>query len=121
MGKRLRSAFTFETAFVVLEGDRTESVALTLLDGHGNVNCLARPTLQEWNVSSLVSRVVDLRLGLVHDDFEIAAILVFVANAFRIFFQFGGVVGSGEDVFQEDGVRDADGLASSSWRRATTA
>jgi hypothetical protein len=60
-------------------------------------------------MKALVSGVVNLRLGLVHDDFEISAILIFVPNAFGIFIQLGGVVGSGEDVFQEDRVRDTDG------------
>src|ERR1019366_842497 len=32
------------------------------------------------------------------------------ADAFRVFFEFGGVVGLGDEVFQKNGVRDADGL-----------
>ena len=57
-----------------------------------------------------VSGVVNFRLGLVHGvHLEIAAVLVFIADAFGIFVQLGGVVGPGEDVFQEDRVRNADG------------
>ncbi len=57
-----------------------------------------------------VSGVVNLGFGVVNQNLEIAAILVFGADAFGVFFQFGGVVSLGEQVFEEDGVRDADGL-----------
>ena len=56
-----------------------------------------------------VSRIVNLRLGILHNDLEIAPVLVFIPDAFRIFLQLGGVVGSGEDVFQENRVGHANG------------
>ncbi len=57
-----------------------------------------------------VSGVVDLGFGVVDQHLEVAAVLVLGADAFGIFFKFGGVVGLGEEVFKKDGVRDADGL-----------
>ena len=57
-----------------------------------------------------VSGVVDLGFGVVDQHLEIAAVLELGADAFRVFFKFGGVVGLGEEVLQKNGVRDADGL-----------
>ena len=59
---------------------------------------------------TLVPGVVNLGFGVVDQHLEVAAILVFGADAFGIFFELGGVVGLGKNVFEEDGVRDADGL-----------
>ena len=61
-------------------------------------------------MEALVSGVVDFGFGVVDQHLEVAAVLVLGADAFGIFFKFGGVVGLGENVFQENGVRDADGL-----------
>src|ERR1700692_3142377 len=61
------------------------------------------------NVSARVSSIVNLRLGLVDDNFEVAAVLVFIADAFGIFIQLGGVVGACEEIFQENRMRNADG------------
>ena len=49
--------------------------------------------------------VVNLGFGIGHQHFEIAAVLKFSPNPFRIFLQLAGVVGFRENVFQEDGVR----------------
>src|ERR1700692_972187 len=61
------------------------------------------------NVSARVSSIVNLRLGLVDDNFEVAAVLVFIADAFGIFIQLGGVVGACEEIFQENRMRNGDG------------
>ena len=42
--------------------------------------------------------------------FEVAAILVFGPHPLGVFFQFGRVVGLGEDALQEDGMRNSDRL-----------
>ena len=52
--------------------------------------------------------VVDLGLGIFDKHFEIPAVLIFGANALGVFVQLAGVVSLGEDVFQEDRVRDPD-------------
>ena len=59
-------------------------------------------------MESLVSGVVDLGLRVADTRLEISTILVFGADPLGIFFELGGVVGSGEDVFEEDRVRNAD-------------
>jgi len=56
-----------------------------------------------------VSSIVNLRLGSFTMTLKYPRFLVFVADAFGVFIQLGRVVGSGEDVFQEDGVRNSDG------------
>ena len=94
---------------IVLERDRTQGVTVALLDGHGNVDRLARPPLHQRDMEARMPGIVHLRLGLVDDDFEIAPILIFIADPFRIFVELGGVVRPGEYIFQEDRMRDADG------------
>src|SRR5580698_6141305 len=95
---------------VVLERDSTQRVALALVDDHRDVDRLALPSLQQRDVGAGVSGIVNFGLGLAHNVLlEIATILVFIADSFRIFVQLGGVVGPGKDVFQEDRVRYSDG------------
>ena len=53
-------------------------------------------------METLVPGVVDHRLGFVNHDLEIATILVFRPYPLSILFQLRGVVGLGENVFQED-------------------
>ena len=48
--------------------------------------------------------------GSCTQDLEISAILILGANPLGVFFELGGVVGLGENVLQEDGVRDSDRL-----------
>ncbi len=87
-----------------------ERVLVPLLDGHRNVHRLAQALLEERNVETGVARVLDVGLRVVHQHLEVAAVLIFGAHALDVFVQFGGVVGLGKNVFQEDRVRDADRL-----------
>ena len=57
-----------------------------------------------------VAGVVNLGLGILHQHFEVAAVLIFRAHPLGVFVELGGVVSLGEEVFQEDGVRNADRL-----------
>ena len=96
--------------FVVLKRDGAQAVAIALLDRHGDIDGFPQPRLDPRNVEARASGVVDFGFGFVHQYLEIPAVLELGANAFGVFFQFGGVVGLGEQVFQKDRVRDADGL-----------
>ena len=71
---------------------------------------LPSPGCSPRDVEAGVSSVVDLGFGVVHQHLEVAAVLELGADPFGVFFQFGGVVGLGENVFQENGVRNADRL-----------
>src|SRR5208283_2904448 len=62
----------------------------------------------QGNVRSSVAGIVDLGFRVLHQHFEIAAVLEFGADTFGILVEFGGVVGLGENVFEEDGVRNPD-------------
>ena len=55
-------------------------------------------------MEALVARVVNHSLRVVNHDLEIATILVFRPYALCILFQLRGVVGLGEEIFQEDRV-----------------
>src|SRR5208283_2797043 len=92
------------------EGNGAEVVTLALLDGHGDIDGFPQPRLEPPHVEARVSSVVDLGFGVVDQHLEVATVLDLGADAFGIFFEFGGVVGLGEEVLKEDGVRDADGL-----------
>src|SRR5208283_1634425 len=92
------------------EGNGAEVVTLALLDGHGDIDGFPQPRLEPPHVEARVSSVVDLGFGVVDQHLEVATVLELGADAFGIFFEFGGVVGLGEEVLKEDGVRDADGL-----------
>ena len=109
-GEKAAQGGDVRDGFVVLEGDRAEAVALAFLDGHGDIDGFPQPCLEQRNVEACVSGVVNLGLGIVDQHLEVAAVLELGADAFGIFFELGGVVGLGEEVFKEDGVRDADGL-----------
>src|ERR1700722_7748272 len=108
-GEEISQGFRVRHSLVVLEGDGPQSVAVAFLDRHSNVDGLASAALQKRDMHPLVSGIVNLGLRLVHNDFKIAAILVFVADAFGIFVELGGIVGSGKDVFQKDRVGHANG------------
>ena len=71
---------------------------------------LPGPVHQQGNVKPVVPGVADLGFGILHQHFEVAAILILAAHALRVFFELAGVVGLGEKVLQEDRVRHADGL-----------
>ena len=58
----------------------------------------------------VMAGVVDFGLRILNENLEEAAVLVLVANALGVFFELGGVVGLGKNIFEEDGVRYADGL-----------
>ena len=79
---------------------------------------LPGPFIEQRDVEARVAGVMNLGFGILHQHFEIAAVLEFRADPFGIFFELGGVVGLGKEIFQEDGVRNADRLAGSSSRRA---
>jgi hypothetical protein len=96
--------------FVVLESDGAQAIARALLDGHGDIDGLSHAGLKPGNMEAFVSGVVDFGLGIVDQHLEVAAVLELGTDALGIFFELGGVVGFGEKIFEEDGVRDADGL-----------
>ncbi len=60
-------------------------------------------------MKAVVAAVVDVGFGFVDHDLEIAAILKFGAHPLGVFIEFGGIVGTGEQVLEEDGVGNADG------------
>ena len=57
-----------------------------------------------------VPGIVDLGFGILHQRFEVAAVLEFGANPFGVFFELGGVVSLGEEVLEENRVRNTDRL-----------
>src|ERR1700683_2215230 len=95
---------------IVLEGDLAQTVLIPFFDGHRNINRLAGSRLQDRNVEAFMSGVVDLRLGIADPGFEVAAVLILGPHPLGVFFKLGGVVGLGEDILQEDGMRNANGL-----------
>ena len=96
--------------FVVLESDATQLVAIAFLDRHGDIDGFPGPVSNQRNVETLMTGVMNLSLGILTSDLEVAAVLVVIADPLGVFFEFGGVVGLGEQVFEEDRVRDADRL-----------
>ena len=102
--------FLVSDGLVVLESDGTETVSIAFFDGHGDIDGLTRALLEERNVEPGMAGVVDIGFGIVHQHFEIAAVLVLGANTLYVFVELGGVIGLGKKAFQEDGVRDADRL-----------
>src|SRR5581483_5333448 len=89
--------------------DLAQPILIPFVDGHGDVHRFARSGLQQRNVEPFMAGIVDHGFRICHVGLEVAAILVLGSNPLRVFFQLGGVVGLGEDVFQENRVRDADG------------
>ena len=53
---------------------------------------------------------MDFSFGILHQHLEVAAILIFVADALGVLFEFGRVVGLGKYILEKDGMRYADGL-----------
>ena len=52
--------------------------------------------------------IPNLRLRISNHCFEIPAILLRFADQLHVVFELGGVVGFGEEIFQEDRVRDSN-------------
>ena len=106
--KRPRSARLFGRFFVALEGDAAEAIALALFDRDEDVDALAgRGPKREWIDAA---GVADLGGGLAGEGLEEAAILVGELHAADVLIELARVVGLGEEVLKNDGVRDADGL-----------
>src|SRR5208282_4643577 len=82
---------------VVLESDGAEVVPIAFLDGDGDIDGFSQSRLDPRYVKALASGVMDLGFGLIDENLEVAAVLVFGADAFGIFFELGGVVGLGEE------------------------
>src|SRR5438270_11897311 len=59
-------------------------------------------------MKALVTGIVDLRFGIADDHLEVSAVLVLSAHAFCIFLEFRGVIGPRKQIFEEDGMWDAD-------------
>ncbi len=93
---------------VIFEDDALQSVSFALFHRHGDVHGFAGAA-QKGNRNAAFA-VVDLGFGVLHQRFVIAALLVGELHALRIFFQLGRVESAGKQVFQEDGVRNPDGL-----------
>ena len=94
--------------FVAFEGDAPKPVASAFLHRHQQVDALADGGVQDERVEA--GGVADVGLGLFGERLEVPAVAIGLANALGVFVQLGGVEGAGEDVFQEDGVGDADRL-----------
>src|SRR5229473_5978882 len=61
-------------------------------------------------MESRMASVMNFRLGVLHQHFEVATVLEFGPYSFCVFIELGGVIGLGKEVFQEDGMRDPDRL-----------
>ena len=93
---------------VVGEGDAAEPVALALFDRNQDVNALALGRTKGERVDAAGVAHVGLRLAGV--GLGVAVLLVELADELGVLIELGGVEGAREDVLEEDGVRDADGL-----------
>ena len=67
------------------------------------------PALEEGKVQQAVF-VAHLGFGIFHQRFEISLLLVSIAHPLRILAQLAGVKGAAKDIFQNDGVRNAEGM-----------
>ena len=90
------------------EGDGAEAVAAALFNGHLNVDALALVGPEGEPVQSAL--VADLGLGLFDGGVRVALVAVGLAHALRILFELRGVVGLREEVLEDDGIGNADGL-----------
>ena len=88
--------------------DLFQAVLIALFHRHGDVDGFAS-LFVEWPIPRR-GRIANLGLRIGDQRFEIALCLVVVADALGVFVQLGGVVGLGEQAFQENRVRNADGL-----------
>src|SRR6202030_2435768 len=88
------------------ESNAAQAVALPLFDRDTNIDALtlARPEGKEREPTF----IADTRDGIGHPSPEIPAILQRAANPLGIFLELAGIVGAGEDVLQEDRVRNPD-------------
>ena len=59
-------------------------------------------------MESGMAGVADLGLRIANHGFEVTAVLHGFADQFHVFVEFGRVVGLGKNVFQENGVRNAN-------------
>src|SRR5271156_2996829 len=89
------------------EGDAAEAVTLPLVNRHTDVDAL--PCTGAKGEEGKTALIPDMRGGDIDRGPEIAPILQRAANPLGIFLEFAGVVGAGEDVLQEDGVRNSNG------------
>ncbi len=93
--------------FIAGERDATQPIASAFFDRQGDVDALALlgPEGQEREPAL----IPDMRGRLSDNRLEVAMILIGHPNPFGVLFQLAGVIGAGEEVLQEDGVRNADG------------
>src|ERR1019366_6394574 len=92
---------------VAAEDDFLQLVAFAFFHRHGDIDHFALTTLPR-HVPPDAADIADLRLRVGHDRLEVTLGLVFVADAFRVFLQFGGIEGLGEEGLEENGVWNAD-------------
>ena len=85
-------------------------IASALFNRDHDIDGLAHAGLEERNVQAGVAGVMDVGLGVLDQDLEVATVLEFGAHALGIFVELGGVVGFGKNIFKNDGVRNADRL-----------
>ena len=90
------------------EGDGAQPVAAAFFDGHLDVDALALARPEGEPVQSAL--VANLGLRLLDGGVGVALVAVGLAHALGVFFELGGVVGLGEEVLEDDGVGNADGL-----------
>src|SRR5581483_2252574 len=93
---------------IVLERDRTQRVAIAFFNWHGDIDRFA--LLANQRNADAAAGVVNLRLGILDQHLEIAAILVLRAHPFGVLVQFTSVVGLGKNVLKKNGMRNANKL-----------
>ena len=106
MANWARRALHVPHARVAGEGDAAQAIALAFFDGQGDVDALA--LLGPEGEQREAAFIADVGGGLADDGLEVAVVLVGHADPLGVFFELAGVVGAGEEVLQEDGMRNAD-------------
>src|SRR5262249_35583609 len=89
------------------EGDAAKAISLAFLYGDREINAFAAAT--ERPDAEATAGIVDLGLRILYDCFVVPLRLIGVADALRVLLKLGGIVGLGEQVLEDERVRDAYG------------
>jgi hypothetical protein len=107
-GKLGAQSFYVLVGFVAAKGDAAQSIALAFFNRNDDIDALTVRGMQGEGVDA--AGIADVGLGLTGESFGVALVAVGLAHPVRIFVQLAGVEGTREDVLEDDGVGNADGL-----------
>ncbi len=108
IAKVARRAFTLLMCCVAGKGDAAELVAGALFNRHQNIDALAAIGPEGEPVKAAF--VANLGTGRFDGRVGVALVAVGQADALGVFVELGSVEGAGEQILENDGIRDADGL-----------